>query len=288
MMRRYSPSIRKRVTTLYRRHRDYFDFMTRIRPVRPHQMALHSDITLEPAYAEYYELLRQHPVAQRTGGTLDFAVRWALRFDKYLRFPGVYTMCERTQMLNLVDCVTEVLREQVPGDLFEAGCWRGGMGMLMKEVLRRNGVATRTVWLADAWSGRFPTSEASNDADVEELVNRLFSASPTRDEVIQNFRDMGLLDARVEFVNGYFQDTLPSVPVREIAVLRLDADFYNSTMDALTWLYPKVAPGGYVILDDYGNPLCDCRKAVDDYRRSHHITDPMKLVDIQCAYWKKS
>lgn len=288
LMRQYSPSIRRRVSSLTHRHRDYSDFMTKIKPVRIHEMPLESDITKEPAYEEYHDLLRHHPAAQRTERTLHVAINFALQFDKFMRVGNVYTMCERTQMLNLIHCVSEVLREEVPGDLFEAGCWRGGMGMLMKEVLRRNQETTRTVWLADAWSGRFPPSEVPSDAEIEDFLNRLFQDGPSRDEVIENFRVMDLLDSGVEFVGGYFEESLPSVPVDRIAVLRLDADLYNSTMDALTYLYPKLSSGGYLILDDYGIPFCDCKKAVTDYRRSHDITEPIEMADNQCAYWKKS
>jgi hypothetical protein len=161
------------------------------------------------------------------------------------------------------------------------------MGMLMKEILRRRGDATRIVWLADAWSGRFPASEAPGDAAAEAVVNRLFANGPTRDDVIQYFKDNGLWDTRLQFVQGYFENTLPHIGVEQLAVLRLDADFYNSTWDILTHLYPKVSRGGYVIIDDYGIPTCDCKKAVNEYRAQHGIKESIKITDTQCAYWRK-
>jgi hypothetical protein len=233
-------------------------------------------------------LAEEHAKAHQFGKRQrDGALRFVLRFDKFMRVPGVYTMCARTQMWNLIDSVATVLRNDVPGDLLEAGAWRGGMGMLMKEILRRNGDTTRTVWLADAWSGRFPTAEAPNDAAIEAVVYRLFADGPTRDDVIQNFKTLGLWDSRLQFIQGYFEQTLPNIAVERLAVLRLDADFYNSTLQVLTHLYPKLSPGGFIIVDDYGIPGCDCKKAVDEYRSRHKIIE-IKMADSQCAYWQKS
>jgi O-methyltransferase len=69
-------------------------------------------------------------------------------------------------------------------------------------------------------------------------------------------------------------------------VLRLDGDLYESTMDALTALYPKLSPGGYAIVDDYG-AIPACRQAVHDYRDAHGITEPIQEVDWTGAYWQR-
>lgn len=252
-------------------------------------MALERDIEKEPAYEEYENLLREHPRAKTMSkGEFVAFLRYLLKYDKFLRLPDVYTMCGSTQMWNVVCCAESVLRDRIPGDFFEAGCWRGGMGMLMKHILRCHGNTDRKVWLADAWTGQFPSPTTEKDRLIEHGMNRLFDASPTCDEVRQGFKKMDLWDDHVRLVQGYFEHTLPNIEVERLAILRLDADLYNSTLDVLTHLYPKLSPGGFVIVDDYGIEMCDCKKAVEEYRAANNISDRIKMVDYQCAYWRKS
>jgi hypothetical protein len=104
-----------------------------------------------------------------------------------------------------------------------------------------------------------------------------------------NFQAFGLLDDRVKFVKGWFKDTLPTAPIKRLAVMRLDGDYYESTMDALTALYDKLSPGGYAIIDDYGEDTWTyCRRAVEDFRRQRGIKDPIKTVDSKCSYWQRT
>merc|ERR1712146_167914 len=95
------------------------------------------------------------------------------------------------------------------------------------------------------------------------------------------------MDDSVEFVQGYFDDTLHELPVERIAVLRLDGDYYSSTMDILTALYHKVSDGGWLIIDDYGISSLGCKRAVDEFRQQRGITEPLHLVDEQCVFWQK-
>lgn len=90
----------------------------------------------------------------------------------------------------------------------------------------------------------------------------------------------------MRFLKGWFRDTLPHAPIRQLAVLRLDGDMYESTMDALRHLYPKLSVGGYVIIDDYG-ALASCRQAIDDYRDEHRIDAAMQTVDWTGVYWQR-
>src|SRR4029079_12709026 len=96
----------------------------------------------------------------------------------------------------------------------------------------------------------------------------------------------GLLDDQVKFLKGWFQDTLPSAPIEKLAVLRLDGDMYESTMEALNALYPKLQVGGYLIVDDYG-AIASCRKAIHDYREKHQILDEIIPIDLTGVYWQK-
>jgi O-methyltransferase len=105
--------------------------------------------------------------------------------------------------------------------------------------------------------------------------------------VEENFRRYGLLDAQVRFLEGWFRDTLADAPIERLAVMRLDGDLYESTMDALVSLYPRLSPGGFVIVDDYLS-IENCRKAVDDFRFEHKIEDELVEVDWTCVYWRRS
>jgi O-methyltransferase len=109
----------------------------------------------------------------------------------------------------------------------------------------------------------------------------------SRQQVEANFARYGLLDEQVEFLEGWFEDTLPAAPIERLAVIRLDGDLYQSTMDAISALYPKLSVGGYVIVDDY-HAFASCRKAVDDYRDAHGITEPVLAVDWTGVYWQRT
>lgn len=197
------------------------------------------------------------------------------------------TMVGLSRLGNLQDCVTDVLRTAVPGDLIEAGVWRGGACIFMRAILKAYGNQDKTVWVADSFQGlprpdgRLGQDEADPHWQYADVL-----AVPL-DQVKYNFERYGLLDRQVRFLPGWFSDTLPTAPIQRISVLRLDGDMYSSTMDALTALYPKLSSGGYAIVDDYG-AVPACRQAVDDYRREHGIQDPLRQIDWTGVYWKRS
>ena len=102
------------------------------------------------------------------------------------------------------------------------------------------------------------------------------------------FARFGLLDGQVRFLQGFFADTIPSPEaafLTRVAVLRADGDTYESTMDALRLLYPKVSPGGFVIIDDY-HSFVSCAKAVDEFRAEHGIEEKMHRIDNLSVYWR--
>jgi O-methyltransferase len=90
----------------------------------------------------------------------------------------------------------------------------------------------------------------------------------------------------VRFLKGWFRDTLPVAPVRRLAILRLDGDLYESTLDALTHLYPKLQQGGYAVIDDYGD-VPACKQAVEDYRARHGIAEEIVPIDWNGVLWRK-
>ncbi len=188
---------------------------------------------------------------------------------------------------NLRTCVVDVLERGVPGDMMETGVWRGGASILVRAVLRAYGVTDRRVWLADSFQG-LPEPDLQNyplDAgDIHHGYNAYLGVS--LETVKENFRRYGLLDEQVCFLPGWFRDTLPSAPIERIAVLRLDGDMYESTMQALTSLYARVSHGGYIIVDDYG-AVAGCRAAVNDFRERNGITETIEEIDWGGVFWRK-
>ncbi len=99
---------------------------------------------------------------------------------------------------------------------------------------------------------------------------------------------MGLLDEQVRFLVGWFSETLPQAPIEQLALLRVDCDLYQSTLDVLDNLYAKVVPGGVVIVDDYGSYEA-CRQATDEFRaRSAMVTEPVVPIDTEAVFWRRS
>ena len=165
--------------------------------------------------------------------------------------------------------------------------WRGGAVILMRAVLWAYGDTERVVWAADSFQG-LPRPDADKyPADARANLWQMQGLAVSLEAVKANIADFGLLDDQVRFLPGWFRDTLPTAPIERLAVLRLDGDMYESTIDALTALYDKVSPGGYVIVDDYG-AFQECRSAIDDFRRDRGITDEMTKVDWTGVYWKKT
>jgi O-methyltransferase len=224
-------------------------------------------------------VLRQTNAQRLTGTTTrDLGLDWPAEAE---------TMIGMTRLTSLQQCVETVLAENIPGDLIECGVWRGGACILMRAVLAAYGDTTRQVWLADSFQG-VPRSDPANykaDKGIRaELVAGILGVS--EEQVRANFERYGLLDERVRFIAGWFKDTLHDAPVERIAVLRLDGDLYESTIQALDALYPRLSPGGFCIVDDY-LAVKACEQAVTDYRAKHGISAEIVDIDGTGVFWRK-
>jgi len=197
------------------------------------------------------------------------------------------TMVGRARLDNLQSCVVEVLRTGVPGDLIETGVWRGGASIFMRAVLNAYGDTDRIVWLADSFQGLPKPDPVRYPADAKDELWKASGLAVSLEQVKANFTAYGLLDDQVRFLVGWFRDTLSTAPIERLALLRLDGDLYESTMDALTALYPRLSVGGYVIVDDYG-AMESCRLAVEDFRSDQGITDTIHRVDWTGVYWQRT
>lgn len=194
------------------------------------------------------------------------------------------TMIGRPRMEHLEHCIRDVVDNGVPGDLIECGAWRGGAAIFMRGVLAALDVPDRVVWVADSFRGLPQPNRSRGDPDL--AADRFPQLAVDLAQVRTNFERFGLLDAQVRFLEGWFEDTLEAADIERLAVLRIDADYHDSTMTALTALYDKVALGGHIIVDDY-SLIPSCKAAVDAFRAQRGIAGEPTPVDADCVFWTK-
>ena len=222
----------------------------------------------------------------------DYTVCKTVGYNKEDRINGrdwptyAESMIGLKRLQNIQDCAIDVLEKNVPGDFIETGVWRGGATVFMKAILNAYGIVDRTVWVADSFEG-LPKPEKQYAADKGDKHHNKVALAISQEQVENNFKKYDLLDNRVKFLKGWFKDTLPSAPIEKLALLRLDGDMYQSTMDALINLYHKLSMGGYIIIDDWG-AVPGCKQAVEEFRSANNITDPINVIDWAGVYWQKS
>jgi O-methyltransferase len=197
------------------------------------------------------------------------------------------TMIGMERLTSLQNCIETVLAEDVPGDLVECGVWRGGACILMRAVLAVYGDEKRQVWVADSFAGVPPPDSENYAADKDLRLDLQADVLAVPESAVRaNFDRYNLLDDRVKFLPGWFKDSLPGAPIDCISVLRLDGDLYESTIEALDALYPRLSVGGFCIVDDY-HAISACRQAVADYRERHSISAPITEIDGTGILWRK-
>jgi O-methyltransferase len=238
-----------------------------------------------------------HPIVRRISGILakhNIRLVQAIPFDANKRNLGLdwpasaETMIGMQRLAHLQHCVETVLASDIPGDLVECGVWRGGACILMRAVLAAYGDEKRCVWLADSFAGVPPPDPEHYPADKDLRLDLAADVLAIPESAVRNnFKRYGLLDDRVRFLPGWFKDTLPDAPVDRIALLRLDGDLYESTIQVLDALYPRLSAGGFCIIDDY-HQIDACRQAVTDYRQRNSISAEVIEIDGTGVYWRKS
>ncbi len=196
-----------------------------------------------------------------------------------------HTMIGLRRLENIEWCAGRIFADGIQGDFAEAGVCQGGAAIFMRALQVAYGQAERRTWLADSFQGLpIPTDPADEGYDLSE-ARQPWLACDLR-AVQDNFRTYELLSENVRFLTGWFSETLPDAPIEQLALLRIDADLYESTRDVLVSLYDKVSPGGFVIVDDY-HAFKPCRLAVDEFREARGIDAPLTRVDWTAVYWRK-
>lgn len=206
--------------------------------------------------------------------------------DQGSDWPSVaHSMIGNQRMLNIQKLVEIILQENIPGDFIETGIWRGGACIFMRALLKAYNVQDRIIWAADSFEG-LPKPDPIYPADGKDKHHTFTELAVSLEQVKANFEKYDLLDEQVKFLKGWFKDTLHSAPIQKLALIRLDGDMYQSTIEGLTALYGKLSEGGFIIIDDYG-AVTSCQRAVSDFRGSMSIEAPIHHIDKYGVYWRK-
>jgi hypothetical protein len=187
---------------------------------------------------------------------------------------------------NVRELTEAVVNEGIPGDFIETGVWRGGACILMRGILAAYGIEDRSVYLADSFQGLPPPNKEQFPMDTTLNLHEHACLAVSMEQVKANFELYGLLDHNAQVIKGWFKDTLPLLGDSRFAVIRLDGDYYESTIQGLNALYPLLSPGGFIIVDDYGI-IEPCRRATQDYRSEHSIQVPIQRIDTAGIWWRK-
>ncbi|OGS01072.1 MAG: macrocin O-methyltransferase [Elusimicrobia bacterium RBG_16_66_12] len=197
-----------------------------------------------------------------------------------------FTMTSPERIASLCAAIRYVIRAKVPGDIVECGVWKGGSMMAAARTLIKEGDAGRRLHLFDTFEGMTPPGAADVSIDGDSAA-QLLAISPKQDlvwahspleEARKAVLSTGYDPDKISFVKGRVEDTIPAQAPAKIALLRLDTDWYESTRHELVHLYPRLASGGVLIIDDYGH-WKGARKAVDEYLEQNKIHLLLNRVD---------
>jgi hypothetical protein len=198
------------------------------------------------------------------------------------------TMTSPERLQALCDTVGYLVQNRVPGAFVECGVWRGGSAMAMALKLIRLDSPSRDLYLFDTFKGM--TTPAPHDVDIrgrsaQSRIKAKRSTGPwleaPLDDVQNGMRSTGYPEEFIHYVVGPVEETIPEQSPQEIALLRLDTDWYHSTSHELRFLYPRLSPGAVVIVDDYGH-WRGARQAVDEYVQTLEFRPLLVRVDYTC------
>lgn len=191
-----------------------------------------------------------------------------------------FSLLHVTGFYNIYQSIHYIYRNNIPGDFVECGCFLGGAAIFIALLRDHFGMTDRMIWLLDTFQG-FPDGEQDRRVGGDSPVGSV-RFDNFRADVEDNFvRCLGHRQ-NLHLVEGAVEDTLPTLDVRVIALLRLDTDFYSSTKAELEQLYRRLTRGGVLIVDDYGI-FQGSRDATDEYLA--RLPTPPLLNRIDCGVW---
>lgn len=234
---------------------------------------------------------RKQPVAAPETSVEQLAVRfpdalpWQLQIMESVQ---AVTMTSPERIFALITAVVYVCENGIGGDFVECGVWKGGSSAAIAKTLAHLKVTDRTLWMYDTFDGMSQPTEADVDflgQTADQLLDRQDIAESTSvwcrsplGEVKATMRATGYPMDQINFVQGRVEETLPRRSPERLALLRLDTDWYESTKCELEILFPKMSPGGVLIIDDYGH-WQGCRKAVDEYFAQQGVSMLLNRID---------
>jgi O-methyltransferase len=196
-----------------------------------------------------------------------------------------YTMTSDACIMSLMGAVDYVSRNKIAGDFVECGVWKGGSMMTAALTLKILNDTNRNLWLYDTYEGMPPPTEQDvthdNHTAEKVLETRADFLTAPLEGVKQAMTSTGYGPAKMHFIKGKVEDTIPGRIPERIALLRLDTDWYESTKHELIHLYPRLAPGGVIIIDDYGY-WRGSREATDEYIRNNNVPLMLFRIDDSC------
>ena len=215
--------------------------------------------------------------------TADFPPAWVETVQR----ATPYTLTSPERIGGLIAAIEHVVGNRIAGAFVECGVWRGGSAIAAALTFQRL-AELRDLYLFDIFAG-VPAPPGDQDVDLhgvpardwwsaELLRQAAVELGATRADVESRMRETGYPPARLHLVPGRVQDTIPAHAPDRIAVLRLDTDFYDSTRHELEQLWPRLSPGGILIVDDYGH-FHGARRAVDEYFRAQRADVFMHRLD---------
>ncbi len=191
-------------------------------------------------------------------------------------WPGTAESMSGSRRLEFFQKVLYVIeRDGVRGDFFEGGCWRGGAVIMMLGALRALGMSDRKVWAADSFEG-YPAPGPDSTAEDRFLYEQGSYFRISRGDFEANVAKYQLMSDALVVLEGYFDRSLPTAPIDRLALIRIDIDGYEGTRAILENLYPKLSPGGFVVVDDYG--VEGARRAIDGYLAEHHPSASIRSI----------
>ncbi len=213
-------------------------------------------------------------------------------FEKASQASRAFTMVSKDRQIHMYDATQYVARAKIRGAIVECGVWRGGSMMIAASALLDIGDTTRELYLLDTYAGH-PEPNFDRDIDIHgrHLVEEYrkhqtadgFSdwARASIEDVRHNMQSTGYPLERMHFVKGKVEETVPRQAPDEVAILRLDTDWYESTKHTLRYLYPRLTRGGVLIIDDYGH-MQGAKGAVDEYFSENGVDVLLTQVDYSC------
>jgi predicted O-methyltransferase YrrM len=191
-----------------------------------------------------------------------------------------YTKVSRAKLGRLRELAQAIERDRVPGALVECGVFKGGGAA----VIAASAAPSREVYLFDSFEGLPPPG--AEDGRIAQAQYSGGWCAGTEEDVRTIFAALGLLGPRVHFVKGWFQDTFAVSAVGPIALLHIDADWYDSVRLCLERFWDDVSPGGYVVFDDYAR-WEGCTRAVDEFLAARRL-EPLAPTGRAGHYLRKA